>query len=137
MLEERASGREESVAELIAYHYREAAALATAMDLDRSERVRGIRTDLVDDGGPGRERGRRDRRGARARAGALQFARDTDLPELYELLGDDDGGSPIIAAYAHASMRSGLTDLLKSSCGCWQNRCSWRHVPRARPQRNE
>src|SRR4029077_6750881 len=34
---------------------------------------------------------------------ALEFARDEDLPELYELFGDVEiGGTPIIAAYVKA-----------------------------------
>jgi class 3 adenylate cyclase len=102
-LEERASGREESVAELIAYHYREAAALATAMDLDGASELRDsariwltMAAQVASAAAATVE--------ARAHAlGALQFARDTDLPELYELLGDNEiGGSPIIAAYAQA-----------------------------------
>jgi predicted ATPase len=39
-LEERASGREEAFAELVAYHFREAATLATALELDDAPALR-------------------------------------------------------------------------------------------------
>jgi class 3 adenylate cyclase len=102
-LEERAAGREEALAELVAYHYREAASLATAMELDDAAELRDkARTWLVRAG----EVAMAAVATIEARdhvAAAIEFARPEDLPELYELYGDVEvGGNPTIAQYDKA-----------------------------------
>ena len=102
-LEARAAGHEEAVAELIAFHFREAASLATAMDLPGADELRNsARAWLVRAANVARSAAATIEARSHVLA-ALEFARDVDLPELYELLGDVEiGGSPIIAAYVKA-----------------------------------
>ena len=102
-LEERSAGREEAFAELVAYHYREAASLATAMDLDGAADLRDVAREwLVRAADVARAAAATIEARAHVRA-ALDFARPDDLPELYELLGDVEiGGSAITDAYRRA-----------------------------------
>ena len=102
-LEERAAGREEALAELVAYHYREAAALASAMDLEDAEMLRDkARQWLV----LAAQVARSAAASVEARAhvaAAIEFARPEDLPELYELFGDVEIiGNPSLVLYDKA-----------------------------------
>jgi class 3 adenylate cyclase len=91
-LEERASGREEAFAELVAYHFREAATLATALELDDAPALRAKALIWL----------RRAAEVALAAAATLEarqhvraaidFAQPKDLPELYELMGEVEIG---------------------------------------------
>ena len=102
-LEQRAAGREEALAELVAYHFREAASLATAMELDDAAALReSARIWLT----RAAEVARSAAATLEARghvAAALEFARPEDLPDLYDLYGDVEiGGSAKIAHYREA-----------------------------------
>jgi class 3 adenylate cyclase len=102
-LEERAAGSEEAYAELVAYHYREAASLAGAMELDEADELRDkARTWLVKAAEMARAAAATIEARQHVRE-AVDFARPQDLPELYELLGDVEiGGSTIVDTYKKA-----------------------------------
>jgi class 3 adenylate cyclase len=102
-LEERAAGHEEAYAELVAYHFREAASLATAMELEDAEELRAraltwlIRAAEVARGSAATVEARQHMREA------VDFALPEDLPRVYEMLGDVEiGGGPIIDTYTKA-----------------------------------
>ena len=102
-LEEGSVGREEAVAELIAYHYREAATLATALELDEADALRAkalhwlIRAAEVARASAATLEARQHVRAA------LDFASPDDLPELQELLADVEiGGTLIVDIYEKA-----------------------------------
>ena len=102
-LEERAAGREEAFAELIAYHYREAASLATAMELDNAVQLReSAKTWLV----KATQTALAVAASIEARehvVAAIELASREDLPELYELSGDVElAGNPSIQNYEKA-----------------------------------
>jgi class 3 adenylate cyclase len=89
-MEANAHGREESLAEMIAYHYREAATIATAQrpnDPD-SESLRqkavGWLGRAADTAGAAAATGE----GARHLRSAIELAQQSELPELFERLGD-------------------------------------------------
>ncbi len=104
-LEARAAGREESLAELIAYHYREAASLAPAVDISEVDRVDLKRkavewltraADMAAAGAASME-------AVRHLNAAIELASQDKLPELYEALGDVyPSGDPAVAAYGKA-----------------------------------
>ncbi len=104
-LASRAAGRDESLAELIAYHYREAASLAQAVDIpdgDRAElkskAVEWLRraADMATAGAASME-------AVRHLSAAIELAPRDKLPELYEALGDVfPSGDPAVAAYGKA-----------------------------------
>ncbi len=87
-LEARAAGREEAYAELIAYHYREAAVLGTALDPAAAEAIRLRAVAWLRRAGDVAFSA-----GALAEAGhhldaAIELAPTEQLPDLYERLGD-------------------------------------------------
>ena len=102
-LEERSAGHEEAVAELIAYHYREAAALATALELDDAASLRdSAREWLVKAADLARSAAATLEARQHMRA-AIEFARPDELPELYErLAGVEIGGGTIVDTYRKA-----------------------------------
>ena len=102
-LEQRAAVGEEALAELVAYHFREAASIATAMELEHAAELRdSARVWLVRASQMARS-GAASVEARQHASDALQFGREEDWPELYELLGDVEiGGSPMIVAYATA-----------------------------------
>ncbi len=102
-LEEGSAGREEAVAELIAYHYREAATLATALELDDADALRAKALDwLIRAAEVARASAATLEARQHVRA-AIEFASPDDLPELQELLADVEiGGTLIVDIYEKA-----------------------------------
>jgi class 3 adenylate cyclase len=105
-LEQGAGGREEPLAELIAYHYHEAATLAGALELEEDEvgEIRrkavhwlGRAADVATAAAALGEAGRHLR-------GAIELGEPQDLPELYERLGHvgGSGGDISVEAYRTA-----------------------------------
>ena len=100
-LEEGAGGREDALAELIAYHYREAATLTSATkasQLDAVEirrRAVGWLKRAADVAAAGAATGE----AARHLRAAIELAAADDLPELQERLGDVSGGDAGAEAY--------------------------------------
>jgi class 3 adenylate cyclase len=99
-LEASARGREDAFAELVAYHFREAASLSSALELDDAPALRAkafiwlVRAAEVARAAAATLEARQHVRAA------IDFARPEDLPELYELLGDVEiGGSAIVSTY--------------------------------------
>jgi class 3 adenylate cyclase len=100
-LEEGAAGREDALAELIAYHYREAATLASVLD-EEDERAAAVRRSAVhwltraaEVATAGAALGE----AARHLRGAIELAEPRELPELYERLGVASGGNAGAEAY--------------------------------------
>jgi class 3 adenylate cyclase len=102
-LAERATNQEEAFAELVAYHYREAASLATALELEGAADLRArAKSWLVRAAEVARASAATLEARQHVRA-AIDFAEPEDLPALYELLGDVEiGGSTIISTYERA-----------------------------------
>jgi len=96
-LEARAGGREDALAELIAYHYREAASLMSTHGVEPAV-VGGIRQKAVHWLGRAADvaaAGAASLEAARHLRNAIEFAGPGDLPELYERLGHEEvGNSP-------------------------------------------
>jgi class 3 adenylate cyclase len=93
-MEARAGGREEALAELIAYHFREAATLASATHvapldaLEIRRKAVGWLQRAADVAASGAATGE----AARHLRAAIELATPDDLPELHERLGDVSGG---------------------------------------------
>ncbi|MGH2395713.1 MAG: ATP-binding protein [bacterium] len=103
-LESRSSGREDSLAELIAYHYREASILGGSLDAFeanlaavKAKAVHWLKraADVAAAGGAPRE-------AVRHLLAAIELAVPDDLPDLYEALGDVSVGNPGAEAYRKA-----------------------------------
>jgi class 3 adenylate cyclase len=103
-LEARASGREDALAELIAYHFREAAILTSATRAGEPEAVRvrrravGWLTRAADVAAAGAATAE----AARHLRAAIELAATDELPELEERLGDVSGGDAGAEAYQRA-----------------------------------
>ena len=120
-LEAQTTGREEEFAELVAYHYREAASLAVAMQLDEVDELRDkarmwlVRAALVAESAAASAEALQHARAA------IEFGRPEDMPEMYELLGDVEmGGGAFVAAYKSA-LSSPVTwaEARTTSCASW------------------
>ncbi len=100
-LEESAAGREDALAELIAYHFREAATLTSATETGQLDAVEirrkavGWLTRAADVAAAGAATAE----AARHLRGAIELAATDDLPELHERLGDVSGGDAGAEAY--------------------------------------
>jgi class 3 adenylate cyclase len=103
-LESTAAGREDTLAELIAYHFREAATLAgvvEAADLNVLELRRNAVAWLKRAGEVAAAAAAFDEAARHLRA-AIELAAPEDLPELYERLGDVTAGNLSVEAYRTA-----------------------------------
>jgi hypothetical protein len=103
-LEGRAGGREDALAELIAYHFREAATLTTATMTTRPDAVE-IRRKAVSwlkRAADVAAAGAATAEAARHLRAAIELAGSGDLPELQESLGDVSGGDAGAEAYRAA-----------------------------------
>ncbi|MEO6797698.1 MAG: adenylate/guanylate cyclase domain-containing protein [Candidatus Dormibacter sp.] len=104
-LESQAEGRQESLAELIAYHYREAALLATAQrpNDQKTLLVRSKAVDWLSRAAEVAAAAAASQEGARHLGSAIELAERTRLPELYERLGDlGQSGDFAVSAYQTA-----------------------------------
>ncbi len=104
-LEGLAGEREDSLAELIAYHYREAAAMATAQRPGEAEtdRVRQKAVDWLSRAAEVAAAAAATHEGGRHLRSAIEFAEPRRLPDLYERLGDLAGlGDVSVDAYRAA-----------------------------------
>jgi class 3 adenylate cyclase len=106
-LEGLAGDREDALAELIAYHYREAASIATAQrpgeaatDAVRKKAVEWLirATEVAAAAAASVE-------GARHLRGAIEFAEATRLPDLYQRLGEIGESSDFAVPAYHAALR--------------------------------
>jgi hypothetical protein len=103
-LEDMAAGREDALAELIAYHYREAASLARVVQVEEADfgpvRLNAVRwlrraAEVAAAGAAHSE-------AARHLRGAIDLADADALPDLYERLGDVTSGDAALDAYSMA-----------------------------------
>jgi hypothetical protein len=104
-LEGLAGDREDSLAELIAYHYREAATIATAQRPGdpRTEEVREKAVIWLTRAADVAAAGAATEEGSRHLRGAIELAGPAHLPDLYERLGDLAGlGDVSVEAYKRA-----------------------------------
>jgi class 3 adenylate cyclase len=104
-LEGLAIKREDTLAELIAYHYREAATIATAQRPSdpETERVREKAVSWLSRAAEVAAAGAATEEGSRHVRGAIEFAGPAQLPDLYERLGDLSGlGDVAVGAYRMA-----------------------------------
>jgi predicted ATPase/class 3 adenylate cyclase len=103
-LEARAGGREDALAELIAYHYREAATLtrATAAGPGEAAEVRGKAVSWLTRAADVAAAGAATAEAARHLRAAIELAATDELPELQERLGDVSGGDVGAEAYRAA-----------------------------------
>jgi class 3 adenylate cyclase len=100
-LEARATGREDAMAELIAYHYREAATLTSVTDTAQLDTA-AIRRNAVGwlrRAADVAEAGAATAEAARHLRAAIELAAASDLPDLQERLGDVSGGDAGAEAY--------------------------------------
>jgi class 3 adenylate cyclase len=100
-LEARAAGREDAVAELIAYHFREAATLTSVTEtaqLDAVE-IRRKAVGWLKRAADVAAAGAATAEAARHLRAAIELAAPDDLPELQERLGDVSGGDAGAEAY--------------------------------------
>jgi class 3 adenylate cyclase len=100
-LEGRAAGREDALAELIAYHFREAATLTSATEtaqLDAVE-IRRKAVGWLKRAADVAAAGAATAEAARHLHAAIELAATEDLPELQERLGDVSGGDAGAEAY--------------------------------------
>jgi class 3 adenylate cyclase len=100
-LEGRAAGREDALAELIAYHFREAATLTSATgtaQLDAVE-IRRKAVGWLKRAADVAAAGAATAEAARHLRAAIELAATDDLPELHERLGDVSGGDAGVEAY--------------------------------------
>jgi class 3 adenylate cyclase len=103
-LEERATGREDALAELIAYHFREAASLTSvseAVQLDAVE-IRRKAVGWLKRAADVAAAGAATAEAARHLHAAIELAGPADLAELHERLGDVSGGDAGVEAYRTA-----------------------------------
>ena len=106
-LEGLAAEREDALAELIAYHYREAAAIATAQRPNdpETEQIREKAANWQSRAAEVAAAGAATEEGSRHLRGAIDFAGPAHLPDLYERLGDLSGlGDVAVDAYRTASL---------------------------------
>lgn len=100
-MEERAEGREDALAELIAYHFREAASLSGGTAPGSEEQaVRAKAVQWLSRAADVATSGAAFREAARHFQAAIDFALPDELPELYERLGDTGGGDAAVDAYS-------------------------------------
>ena len=100
-LEARAGGREDALAELIAYHFREAATLTSVSEtapLDAAE-IRRKAVGWLNRAADVAAAGAATAEAARHLRAAIELAAADDLPELQERLGDVSGGDAGAEAY--------------------------------------
>jgi class 3 adenylate cyclase len=106
-LESLARGREDSLAELIGYHYREAAITATAQRPTEAEtqRVREKAVEWLSRAADVAAAGAASLEGGRHLRSAIELALPTRLPDLYQRLGDmAESGEVRVEAY-HVALR--------------------------------
>jgi hypothetical protein len=104
-LEGLAGEREDSLAELIAYHYREAATMATAQRPGEAEteRIRKKAVDWLSRAADVAAAGAANLEGGRHLRSAIELAEPTRLPDLYQRLGGmAESGEQIVEAYQTA-----------------------------------
>ena len=104
-LEGLAGEREDSLAELIAYHYREAATMATAQRPGEAEteRIRRKAVDWLGRAADVAAAGAASVEGSRHLRSAIELAEPTRLPDLYQRLGEmAESGAVIIDAFQTA-----------------------------------
>jgi class 3 adenylate cyclase len=104
-LEDKAAGMEDTLAELIAYHYREAAAIATAQrpGHPETEEVREKAVAWLSRAADVAAAGAATEEGSRHLRGAIEFAGPARLSDLYERLGNLSGlGDVSVDAYRTA-----------------------------------
>jgi len=89
-LEKRAEDREEALAELIAYHYREAAILATAQrpDDEQTRLTRARAVEWLSRAGAVAAAAAASQEASRHLRSAIELAEVSSLPDLYQRLGD-------------------------------------------------
>jgi class 3 adenylate cyclase len=106
-LEGLAGDREDALAELIAYHYREAAGIATAQrpDEEETERIRRKAVDWLSRAAEVAAAAAATAEGGRHLRSAIEFAAPARLPDLYERLGDLAGLGDISAEAYRAALR--------------------------------
>jgi class 3 adenylate cyclase len=93
-IEARAGGREDALAELIAYHFREAASLTSATKIAQLDvvEVRRSAVSWLQRAADVAAAGAATAEAARHLRAAIELAEPDDLPELQERLGDVSGG---------------------------------------------
>jgi class 3 adenylate cyclase len=103
-LEDGSRGRQEGLAELIAYHYQEATSLSVAVDLDPSdvEEIRRAAVQWLTRAGDVAAAAAAQAEAVRHYRGAIELAQPTDLPDLYEKLGRITSGETSVEAYTNA-----------------------------------
>ncbi len=104
-LEGLAGEREDALAELIAYHYREAAMIATAQRLGEAEtrRIREKAVAWLIRAGDVAAAAAASQEGSRHLRSAIELAEKTRLPDLYQRLGDmGESGELAVEAYQMA-----------------------------------
>jgi len=100
-LEAQAAGREDALAELIAYHYREAVILGSALRQAETQPIRARAVHWLGRAASTAQAGAASDEAARHLRAAIELANSTDYPELYERLGDvQAGGDACVDAYA-------------------------------------
>lgn len=103
-LETRSAGREDSLAELIAYHYRESATLLETVDVDGVDKndIRRIAAAWLTRAGEVAAKGAANLEAARHLRNAIELASADELPELYERLGMVGAGNAAADAFLTA-----------------------------------
>jgi class 3 adenylate cyclase/tetratricopeptide (TPR) repeat protein len=102
-LEELASEQEEAYAELIAYHYREAASLATVLEDAEAAAVKVKAVAWLRSAAETAAAAGADVEARRHLTNALEWAEASDLPDIHELIGDTYvGGDATVSAYETA-----------------------------------
>ena len=132
-LEARAAGREDALAELIAYHFREAATLTSVSEtaqLDAVE-IRRKAVGWLNRAADVAAAGAATAEAARHLRAAIELAAADDLPELQERLGDVSGGTRAPRRtgwrFASAGSRAGRsTRSCASSAACSPGTCAFR-----------
>ena len=141
-LERIASGRQDTLAELIAFHYREAATIALAQRPDDpdSERIREKAVQWLSRAAEVASSAAATTEGSRHLRSAIELAEEKQLPDLYQRLGDmGESGDYAVAAYRTAlrlcreqgrppeqelQVMSGLLSIYTRSQGSVANRLS-------------
>jgi class 3 adenylate cyclase len=103
-LEHGSRGREEELAELIAYHYQEAASLSAAVDLSQADvdEIRAAAVLWLTRAGDVAAAAAAQGEAARHFRAAIELGRPNDLPELHEKLARVSGGDTSVEAYTNA-----------------------------------
>jgi tetratricopeptide (TPR) repeat protein len=102
-LEELALEHEDAYAELIAYHYREAASLATVLDDAEAALVKVKAVQWLRRAAETAAAASADIEARRHLTNALEWAEESDLPDIHELIGDTYvGGDATVDAYETA-----------------------------------